>query len=68
MKKVDYNKAKEEFPERFDIPKWLRWYNVLIKTRRRNKYFITKGLSFCGTWRIPGFTKAKILGFKNNEI
>ena len=45
-------------------PQWLKEYLLLIKTRRGNKHYVVKGLSFVGKFSVKGFSKFKVLGWR----
>lgn len=49
------------------IPRWLGKYEVLIRTRRRNRYYIVEGIALGATWIVNGFSKFKVKGYKDGE-
>lgn len=61
----DADTIKKMFPWQFQRnPQWLKEYLLLIKTRRRNKHYIVKGLSFVTKFSVKGFSKFKVIGWR----
>ena len=60
----DVETVKHLFPWQSKRPEWLKYYLLLIKTRRRNRHYIVKGLSFVGKFRVDGFDKFKVIGYR----
>lgn len=61
---ANLGEIKSQFPYKSNNPEWLKEYLLLIKTRRRNKYFIVIGLSFIGSFKVKGFSKFKVIGWR----
>lgn len=60
----DVSEIKKIFPWQSRQPRWLKEYLLLIKTRRGNKYYAVKGLSFVGRFSVKGFSKFKVIGWR----
>jgi len=60
----DVEQTKNMFPWTGKNPEWLKYYLLLIKTRRKSKHYIVKGLSFVGKFRVDGFDKFKVIGYR----
>ena len=59
------NEIMRSFPWQARQPEWFKEYLLLIKTRRKNKYYIVKGLSFVGKFKVNGFDKFKVIGWRD---
>ena len=40
---------------------------ILIRTRRRNKYYIVKGFNIFSVFYVSGFKKFKVIGWKYSD-
>ena len=61
----DIDSIRHLFPWQPQHPQWLKEYLLLIKTRRGNKYYVVKGLSFGAKFSVKGFSKFKVVGWRN---
>ena len=61
----DVDGIRHLFPWQFRQPQWFKEYLLLIKTRRGNKHYVVKGLSFVGKFSVKGFSKFKVIGWRD---
>ena len=60
----DIDGIRHLFPWQSRQPQWLKEYLLLIKTRRGNKHYVVKGLSFGANFSVKGFSKFKVIGWR----
>jgi hypothetical protein len=60
----DIDGIRHLFPWQSRQPQWLKEYLLLIKTRRGNKHYVVKGLSFGAKFSVKGFSKFKVIGWR----
>lgn len=50
-----------------NIPEWGKTFEVLLRTRRRKRYYIAEGTCYGCKWYVKGFIKFKIIGYKQRR-
>ena len=61
----DIDGIRHLFPWQSRQPQWFKEYLLLIKTRRGNKHYVVKGLSFGAKFSVKGFSKFKVIGWRD---
>lgn len=62
MKRVNIHDVRHQFHDELSIPHWGKRYRLLIRTRRRNRYYIVDGIAYGTKWSVQGFRKFKVIG------